>query len=186
MFPVYCRNFLIGNLSRDALEPRTSTGSCIFPSLERFDATAFVTSIRRHKNKSFPVHGKEQNHAKKENIRLPVASVAQKRLCLSSLMSVGEIVVWCNSEIKRPRNVFVAITIARSRTDFYFSQPECGNNNKNSMFVAGRVTLGNNSCNSCRNKFARQVARKLAKCNSAFNSFTIEFRRGSNLFESDG
>ena len=57
----------------DVFEPRTSTGRCIFHSLGRFDAIAFVTSNRRHKNKSFPVHGKEQNHAKKENIRLPVA-----------------------------------------------------------------------------------------------------------------
>ena len=63
----------LGNLSTDVFEPRTSTGSYIFPSLERFDAITFVTSNRRHKNKSFPVHGKEQNHAKKENFRLPVA-----------------------------------------------------------------------------------------------------------------
>ena len=62
-----------GTLSTDVFEPRTSTGSCIFPSLERFDAIAFVTSNRRHKKKSFPVRGKKQNHAKKENIRLPVA-----------------------------------------------------------------------------------------------------------------
>ena len=64
---------VLGNLSTDVFEPRTSTGSCIFPSLERFDAIAFVTSNSRHKNKSFPVHDNEQNHAKKENIRLPVA-----------------------------------------------------------------------------------------------------------------
>ena len=64
---------VIGNLSTDVFEPRTSTGSWIFPSLERFDAIAFVMSNRKHKNKSFAVHGKEQNHAKKENIRLPVA-----------------------------------------------------------------------------------------------------------------
>ena len=61
------------NLSTDVFEPRTSTGSWICPSLERFDAIAFVMSNRKHKNKSFAVHGKEQNHAKKENIRLPVA-----------------------------------------------------------------------------------------------------------------
>ena len=64
---------ILENLSTDVFEPRTSTGSCIFHSLERFDAIAFITSNRRHENKSFPVHGKEQNHAKKENIRLPVA-----------------------------------------------------------------------------------------------------------------
>ena len=63
----------VGTLSTDVFEPRTSTGSCIFPSLERFDAIAFVTSNRRHKKKSLPVRGKKQNHAKKENIRLPVA-----------------------------------------------------------------------------------------------------------------
>ena len=69
---------LLGTLSTDVFEPRTSTGSCIFPSLEHFDAIAFVTSNRRHKKKSFPVHGKEQNHAKKENIRLPVALPGSK------------------------------------------------------------------------------------------------------------
>ena len=37
------------------------------------------------------------------------------------------------------------------------------------MLISGHVTLGNDSCNLCRNKIARQVARKIAKCNSAFS-----------------
>ena len=74
MISVECtQDGTIGNLSTDVFEPRTSTGSWIFPSLERFDAIGFVMSNRKHKNKSFAVHGNEQNHAKKENIRLPVA-----------------------------------------------------------------------------------------------------------------
>ena len=36
------------------------------------------------------------------------------------------------------------------------------------MFISEHVTLGNDSCNLCRNKIARQVARKIAWCNSAF------------------
>ena len=64
---------LLGNLATDVSEPRTSTGSCIFPSLEHFNVIAFLTSNHRHKNKSFLVHGKEQNHTIKGNIRLPVA-----------------------------------------------------------------------------------------------------------------
>ena len=38
------------------------------------------------------------------------------------------------------------------------------------MSVAGYVTLGNISCNLCRNKIARQVAREIALCNSAFST----------------
>ena len=37
------------------------------------------------------------------------------------------------------------------------------------MSVAGYVTLGNISCNLCRNKIARQVAREIAQCNSALS-----------------
>ena len=40
--------YKIGNLSRDVFEPRTSTRSCIFSSLEHFDIITFVTSNRRH------------------------------------------------------------------------------------------------------------------------------------------
>ena len=36
------------------------------------------------------------------------------------------------------------------------------------MFILGHVTLGNGSCNLCRNKIARQVARKIAQCNSTY------------------
>ena len=37
------------------------------------------------------------------------------------------------------------------------------------MFISGHVALGNDSCNLCRNKIARQVARKIAQCNSALS-----------------
>ena len=40
---------------------------------------------------------------------------------------------------------------------------DCGNKKKlRQMSVAGYVTLGNISCNLCRNKIARQVAREIA------------------------
>ena len=35
------------------------------------------------------------------------------------------------------------------------------------MFISGHVTLRNDSCNLCRNKTARQVARKAAEYNCA-------------------
>ena len=38
------------------------------------------------------------------------------------------------------------------------------------MFLSGYVTLGNISRNLCRNKIARQVARKTAQCNSALTA----------------
>ena len=56
-------------------ELRTSTGSCTFPSLERFKAIAFVTSNHRHKNKSFL--------DKTENILLPVAVRGSKTSVLN-------------------------------------------------------------------------------------------------------
>ena len=89
--------FSLGTLSTDVFEPRTSTGSCIFPSLERFDAIAFVTSSSRYKNKSFPVHGKGQNHAKKENIRLPVAGRGSKTsaLKLPNIFSITSQIAAC-------------------------------------------------------------------------------------------
>ena len=86
----YCQK--IGNLSTDVFEPRTSTGSCIFHSLEHFNTIAFETSNRRHKIKSFPVHGKEQNHAKKENIRLPVAVRGSKTSMLK--FSITWLIPW--------------------------------------------------------------------------------------------
>ena len=39
---------------------------------------------------------------------------------------------------------------------------ESGNKKLQQMSVAGYVTLGNISCNLCRNKIARQVAREIA------------------------
>ena len=65
------------------------------------------------------------------------------------------------SGLKMPRNVFVAVTVARSRTDFYFSQ-RLRKKKLRDVFVSGHVTLDNDSCNLCRNKIARQVARKIA------------------------
>ena len=41
------------------------------------------------------------------------------------------------------------------------------------MSVAGYITLGNISCNLCRDKVARQVAREIAQCNSAFREVAI-------------
>ena len=35
--------------------------------------------------------------------------------------------------------------------------------------IAGYVTLCDFSCNLCRNKIARQAARKIAQCNTAFS-----------------
>ena len=62
----------------------------------------------------------------------------------------------------------VAKRVAESRTDFYFSQRLQQQKNCDiEMSVAGYVTLGNISCNFCRNKIARQVAREIAWCNSA-------------------
>ena len=47
------------------------------------------------------------------------------------------------------------------------------------MSVAGYVTLGNISCNLCRNKIARQVAREIAKFNSALKAWLHgEFQPG--------
>ena len=43
------------------------------------------------------------------------------------------------------------------------------------MSVAGYVTLGNLSCNLCRNKIARQVAREIAYCDSALNVKMFSF-----------
>ena len=43
------------------------------------------------------------------------------------------------------------------------------------MFISEHVTLGNDPCNLCRNKIARQVARKFALCTSAFSLASINF-----------
>ena len=61
------------------------------------------------------------------------------------------------------RNVFVAVTVARSKTDFYFSQRLRQQNKKlREMLILGHVTLDNDTCNLYRNETARQVARKIA------------------------
>ena len=41
------------------------------------------------------------------------------------------------------------------------------------MSVAVYVTLGNISCNLCRNKIARQVAREIAWCNIALKLIAL-------------
>ena len=56
----------------------------------------------------------------------------------------------------------VAKRVAESRIDFYFSQRLRQQKKLRQMSVAGYVTLGNISCNLCRNKIARQVAREIA------------------------
>ena len=53
-------------------------------------------------------------------------------------------------------NVFVAVTVARSRTDFYFLQ------RLRDMFISWYVTLGNDSCNLSCNKIAKQATKKIA------------------------
>ena len=57
----------------------------------------------------------------------------------------------------------VARRDAQSRTDFYFLQRRVAATKMlRGMPVAGYVTLGNFSCNFCRNKIARQLAGKIA------------------------
>ena len=50
------------------------------------------------------------------------------------------------------------------------------------MCGAGSVTLGNISCNLCRSKIARQVARKIALYNSALASKKNYFARPARAF----
>ena len=50
-------------------------------------------------------------------------------------------------------SVFIAVTVALRRTDFYSLRD---------LFISGHVILGNDSCNFCRNKTARQAARNIA------------------------
>ena len=48
------------------------------------------------------------------------------------------------------------------------------------MSVAGNVTVGNFSCNLCRNKIARQFARKIAWCNIGLR--TVHVPTNSKVF----
>ena len=70
------------------------------------------------------------------------------------------------------RNVFVAVTVAQSRTNFYFLQRLQQQQKLRDMFISGHVALGK----LCRNKIARQVARKIAQYNSAFIIIDIILR----------
>ena len=70
--------------------------------------------------------------------------------------------LWQTLHESSSRNVFVAVTVARSRTDFYFSQRLRQQKKLRDMFISGHVTLGNNPWNLCRKKIARQVARKIS------------------------
>ena len=71
-------------------------------------------------------------------------------------------------------------TAQRGKNSLQRCETRCGKQNRLLLFatiaatkklrqmsVAGYVTLGNISCNLCRNKTARQVAREIAQCNSA-------------------
>ena len=51
---------------------------------------------------------------------------------------------------------------------------DCGNKKIATNVCSGHVTLGNISCNLCRNKIKRQVARKIASYNSAFNDLLYQ------------
>ena len=65
-------------------------------------------------------------------------------------------------EMNMSRNVFGGVTVARRRIDFYFSQRlRAATKKLGDMLISGHVTVGYGSCNSCRNKIARQVARKI-------------------------
>ena len=56
---------------------------------------------------------------------------------------------------------FLLQSVARSRAEFYFSQRV--RQPQRDMIVSGRgVAQGNDPCNLCRNKIARQVVRKIA------------------------
>ena len=70
-------------------------------------------------------------------------------------------------KLNMSRNLFVLAAIARNRSRFYFVQRWLQTKTLRGMFITGHVTLGNDSCNLCRNKIAKQVARKIALCNSA-------------------
>ena len=54
------------------------------------------------------------------------------------------------------------------------SHNDCGNKTLRDMFILEDVTLGNDSCNFCPNKIARQVERKIAYCNSALACLTSQ------------
>ena len=73
------------------------------------------------------------------------------------------------SEINMLRNVFVAVTVARKKNQLLLLETIAATQKLRDMFISEHVTLGNDSCKLCRNKIARQVARKIVWCNSAFN-----------------
>ena len=52
------------------------------------------------------------------------------------------------------------------------------------FMIARHVTPCNFACNLCRNKIARQVATKVAWCNSAFRNKITNFSLGSKIHES--
>ena len=83
------------------------------------------------------------------------------------------------------RDIFVVVTVERSRTDFYFSQLLRQHKNCETCSLQGMLHRGNDSCNLCRNKIARQVARKIAQCNSALRRQRKEEKK-NNENESNG
>ena len=50
-----------------------------------------------------------------------------------------------------------------------------GNNKMRDMFIVVHITQGNDSCNLCHIKIARQVVGKIAQCNSALFKFLSSF-----------
>ena len=84
------------------------------------------------------------SRAQKEQFDWPMPLICREGV---TLCNVGKIP--CN----------VARRVAESRTDF---ATIAATKKLRQMSVAGYVTLDNISCNLCRNKIARQVAREIA------------------------
>ena len=57
-------------------------------------------------------------------------------------------------------NVFVAVTVVRGGTNFYFVRHLWPKKKMRDMFISGHVTLGKHPCNLCGNRIAKQVAKK--------------------------
>ena len=83
-FPV--RRNILGNLSTDVFEPRTTTGNLFFPALQSFQAIAFVTSSHSHQQELFLSMARSKTTPKKETFDFRLPSVTHERLCLSSLI----------------------------------------------------------------------------------------------------
>ena len=84
------RNFelILGNSNRDPVfEPRTATGNCRnFSVFGEFSRHRFCNVKPKSSATVSPVRSKEQNHAKKGNIQLPVAVRGSRTSVLNSLL----------------------------------------------------------------------------------------------------